>query len=204
MSGSSHPPAIQDHHVSSTFPTTSHVVAVRCNTSMSKQPASTVVGASSCSGKPSGKSVPLKRAFSDGSLAVPLAKAKRASASDNESLVSIREAEYPDHGFIATKQLSEYPVYAKQEYTQHDCSNACPLGESQQALNAYIRTSHSPLLLPLLFGWYRQVKTTGKGKKNLKKVVTYFTPCGKQLDCIKDVYDYLMLVGSIVPITVFT
>ena len=237
MSSNDFVAAIQDDHVTSSFSnpiqSEDNVKQERLNSSMSKQSSSSSEEQQHSSGtqskpaqlknvarssagkllprlrKPAGKSQPLKRAFSDGSLVVEQPETKRpsgGSTSESGSLASVREEDvlrqnYAEYGYTTSKQMSDYPVYIKAEYEQHECSAACLFGEKQQALDEYVKVVHSPLILPFLFGWFREVTTPVKGKK---KLVAYFSPCGKRLDNIKEVYEQLKKVGSILPITVFT
>jgi hypothetical protein len=113
---------------------------------------------------------------------------------------------YPECGMVGYKDPSHYPSYARAAYTSHVCSTFCKFEEEKQSgLDEYVRVVHSPLMLPLLFGWFREIKSRSYGRNPaIQDRVHYVAPCGKVLGNIEKLQDYLVCVDSILPVTLFT
>lgn len=81
-------------------------------------------------------------------------------------------------------------------YTPHRCAPKCLDGCSftPEDLKGY-----SPLSIPLLCGWNRQLCKFSKGKK----VTIYQSPCGKRLRNMEELHKYLRVTGSPMSVDLF-
>ncbi|OQV14761.1 putative Histone-lysine N-methyltransferase, H3 lysine-9 specific SUVH1 [Hypsibius exemplaris] len=101
-----------------------------------------------------------------------------------------------------------YPVYETARASSHSkCSEACRFEDSAASVTQYSKVVHSPLVIPLLFGYDRQTKSvkdsTSKGKATNDTIV-YVTPCGRSLTNLRALDTYLIAVGSFIPIGCFS
>lgn len=107
-----------------------------------------------------------------------------------------------------------YPVFARASRYHHECSAACKFKESDHALRSYAKVVHSPLILPMLFGWDREVDVVRNPRgmrgadaqilTETPKRVLYFSPCGLVISNEKKLQDYLQKVESVLHISLFT
>ncbi|GAV07855.1 hypothetical protein RvY_17641 [Ramazzottius varieornatus] len=143
----------------------------------------------------------------DGSQEVTEPRSKRTKKptmdSDDEEDYKHR-SQFPsvDHLEVTHCNLFDsYPVYGPVSLGSHDCSPAVcrPSGEGDAALRMYARVVHSPLVLPLLFGWERK-----RSESKAARRVTYVTPCGRTLSSLEQVDDFLLHIESILPIQCFS
>ena len=79
---------------------------------------------------------------------------------DDDQDNAAHRSQFPsvDHLQVVQCNIREsYPVYHPESLDHHDCSpGTCrPNIESEASMKNYARTVHSPLILPLLFGWDR-------------------------------------------------
>lgn len=86
--------------------------------------------------------------------------------------------------------------YEPKKYVLHKCGSKCIKG---------IKVSHddlkglSPLSIPLLCGWHRQLCKFSKGKK----VILYQTPCGVRLRNVEELHRYLRMTNSTLSVDLF-
>ncbi|OQV15605.1 putative Histone-lysine N-methyltransferase EHMT1 [Hypsibius exemplaris] len=113
---------------------------------------------------------------------------------------------YAEFGKISYKTADQYPTYVKPQLEPHaTCTVACKFGETQKGVEEYVKVVHNPLIIPLLFGWFREVthKKYGRGTIAIPKV-QYISPCGKTKRTPEQLAEYLRVVQSIFPMTLFT
>ncbi|XP_024937729.1 histone-lysine N-methyltransferase eggless isoform X2 [Cephus cinctus] len=82
------------------------------------------------------------------------------------------------------------------KYIPHKCGHECVAGISftPDDLRGY-----SPLSIPLLCGWNRQISKFHKGRK----VILYQAPCGVRLRNMEEVHQYLRITGSPMSVDLF-
>ncbi|XP_071636747.1 histone-lysine N-methyltransferase eggless isoform X1 [Temnothorax longispinosus] len=86
--------------------------------------------------------------------------------------------------------------YEPKKYVSHKCGPKCIKS---------IKVSHedlkglSPLSIPLLCGWHRQLCKFSKGKK----VILYQTPCGVRLRNMEELHRYLLTTNSTLSVDLF-
>ncbi|ROT61434.1 putative histone-lysine N-methyltransferase eggless [Penaeus vannamei] len=104
--------------------------------------------------------------------------------------------EQESKGFTKKHTLHEKTI----KFMRHICSNKClgPKGDNM--------TDHkglSPLLYPMMFGWYRHIvkqrrRTMGRNE------VYYVAPCGRRLRSVEEVFRYLLDTESNLEIDCFS
>ncbi|XP_015115678.1 histone-lysine N-methyltransferase eggless [Diachasma alloeum] len=82
------------------------------------------------------------------------------------------------------------------QYAPHECSANCIQLKDFKVDDL---KGYSPLSIPLLCGWNRQICKYPKGKK----VVMYQTPCGVRLRSIEEVHQYLRKTKSTISVDLF-
>ncbi|XP_018016350.2 LOW QUALITY PROTEIN: histone-lysine N-methyltransferase SETDB1-like [Hyalella azteca] len=102
------------------------------------------------------------------------------------------------NGFIKKAQIP--PL--ERRFRPHQCGSACvggPKGEELLKKNRYI----SPLLIPIVLGWRRQLVRQRK-KTILRRSVYYVTPCCRRLRNIDELFVYLRTTHSKLEIDYFS
>lgn len=97
-----------------------------------------------------------------------------------------------------------YPIYQKVDHCRHACSTKCKFSESEKAIETYCKVVHSPLVLPLLFGWWRELKRNPRAVPEDEGRVLYTSPCGVPIRNEEKLLDYLAKVESVLPTQVFS
>ncbi|XP_011866930.1 PREDICTED: histone-lysine N-methyltransferase SETDB1 [Vollenhovia emeryi] len=103
---------------------------------------------------------------------------------------------------VETKPSHSIVFYHKQgkfepkKYVAHKCGPKCI--KSVKTLHEDLK-GLSPLSIPLLCGWHRQLCKFSKGKK----VILYQTPCGVRLRNIEELHRYLRTTSSTLSVDLF-
>ncbi|XP_018338470.1 PREDICTED: histone-lysine N-methyltransferase SETDB1 isoform X2 [Trachymyrmex septentrionalis] len=118
--------------------------------------------------------------------------AKRQNNIDTTTYNSTVETK-PSHSIVFYHTQRKYEP---KKYVAHKCGPKCIKG---------IKVSHddlkglSPLSIPLLCGWHRQLCKFSKGKK----VILYQTPCGVRLRNMEELHRYLLVTNSTLSVDLF-
>ncbi|KAG5343984.1 SETB1 methyltransferase, partial [Acromyrmex heyeri] len=118
--------------------------------------------------------------------------AKRQNNVDTTTYNSTVETK-PSHSIVFYHTQRKYEP---KKYVTHKCGPRCIKG---------IKVSHddlkglSPLSIPLLCGWHRQLCKFSKGKK----VILYQTPCGVRLRNMEELHRYLRITNSTLSVDLF-
>ncbi|XP_018371408.1 PREDICTED: histone-lysine N-methyltransferase eggless isoform X2 [Trachymyrmex cornetzi] len=118
--------------------------------------------------------------------------AKRQNNVDTTTYNSTMETK-PSHSIVFYHTQRKYEP---KKYVVHKCGPKCIKG---------IKVSHddlkglSPLSIPLLCGWHRQLCKFSKGKK----VILYQTPCGVRLRNMEELHCYLRITNSTLSVDLF-
>lgn len=118
--------------------------------------------------------------------------AKRHSNVDNTTYNSMIETK-PSHSIVFYHTQRKYEP---KQYVSHICGPKCVKN---------IKVSHddlkelSPLSVPLLCGWHRQLCKYSKNKK----VIIYQAPCGIRLRNMEELHRYLRMTDSILSVDLF-
>lgn len=99
----------------------------------------------------------------------------------------------PSHSIVYYQTQNKIPT---RKYVPHKCGSRCVEGISftPDSLRGY-----SPLSIPLLCGWNRQLCKFPK----MKKVILYQAPCGIRLRTIEELHQYLRVTGSPMSVDLF-
>ncbi|XP_046617566.1 histone-lysine N-methyltransferase eggless isoform X1 [Neodiprion virginianus] len=100
----------------------------------------------------------------------------------------------PSHSIVYYQTKNKVPT---REYVPHKCGSKCVEGimsHTPDNLRVY-----SPLSIPLLCGWNRQLCKYPK----LKKIILYQAPCGIRLRTIEELHQYLRVTGSPMSVDLF-
>ncbi|EFN63124.1 Histone-lysine N-methyltransferase eggless, partial [Camponotus floridanus] len=118
--------------------------------------------------------------------------AKRQNNLDSATYNSMIEAK-PSHSIVFYHTQRKYEP---KKYVSHKCGSKCIKN---------IKVSHddlkglSPLSVPLLCGWHRQLCKYSKGKK----VIIYQAPCGVRLRNMEELHRYLRMTDSTLSVDLF-
>ncbi|XP_055343751.1 histone-lysine N-methyltransferase met-2-like [Paramacrobiotus metropolitanus] len=112
-------------------------------------------------------------------------------------------------GRIIHADLTKYPTYERAAHHAHECSSACLFKESHRGLMEYAKVVHSPLVIPLLFGWTRTTIKARRSKNDIREdrinyKMVYYSPCGVLIRSEAKLSDYLVTVKSILSMTLFS
>ncbi|KAL6259594.1 hypothetical protein P5V15_009511 [Pogonomyrmex californicus] len=118
--------------------------------------------------------------------------ARRQNNVDSTTYNSTVETK-PSHSIVFYHTQREYEP---KKYVVHKCGPKCIKGikVSQDDLKGL-----SPLSVPLLCGWHRQLCKFSKGKK----VILYQTPCGVRLRSMEELHRYLRVTNSTLSVDLF-
>lgn len=82
------------------------------------------------------------------------------------------------------------------KYVPHKCGPQCVRNTDISSENL---KGYSPLSIPLICGWYRQLCKFPKGKK----VILYQAPCGIRVRNIEELHRYLRITESSISVDLF-
>ncbi|XP_034935600.1 histone-lysine N-methyltransferase eggless [Chelonus insularis] len=118
--------------------------------------------------------------------------AKRSSATDIPNYLANPETK-PSHSIVYYQTQNKIQT---RKFVPHKCGSDCIKGISftPEDLKGY-----SPLSIPLLCGWNRQLCKYPKGKK----IIFYQAPCGVRLRNMEEVHQYLRRTNSTMSVDLF-
>ncbi|GIY10650.1 histone-lysine N-methyltransferase eggless [Caerostris darwini] len=92
----------------------------------------------------------------------------------------------------------KYPCLKKKPiYQPHTCSHLC-----EKSPIPFVSVNLNPFVIPECYGWERRLLHPKSGQ-NITKVI-YITSCGRTLQSLKEIQNYLILVSSKLTIDLFT
>ncbi|XP_012219332.1 histone-lysine N-methyltransferase eggless [Linepithema humile] len=119
--------------------------------------------------------------------------AKRQSNVESTTYNSTLETK-PSHSIVFYHTQRRYEP---KKYVSHKCGPKC-IKDIKISYNE-LKGLSSPLSIPLLCGWHRQLCKFSKGKK----VIMYQAPCGMSLRNMEELHHYLRLTGSTLSVDLY-